>query len=136
MKNCVNKSFFCKKMENINDFNNLQIPNYREEDLFDVPQHYFDDLPDKVMARLQVEEKALAFKKKRRRLLYTVSSVAASLLIVFTVAFFTYSEKLDKKTDSLACLNYDDLSVVDYQMLDYYDECLEMENEIETDWDF
>lgn len=123
-------------MENINDFTNLQIPNFKEEDLFDVPQNYFDELPNKVMGRLHAEEKVWAFKKKRRRLLYTLSSIAASLLIVLTVALFTYSAKSEKKTDNLACLNYDNLSVVDYQMLDYYDECLEMEDETEADWDF
>ena len=51
---------------------------------FDVPEHYFDELGNNVIAKIKKQEK----KQRNNRIFMSVSSIAASLLIILSIFYF------------------------------------------------
>lgn len=63
-------------MPSINDLN-------KKPD-FNIPDDYFERLQDEVLTKIHRYEKSL----KQRRIFYSISSIAASLLIIFSTVYF------------------------------------------------
>ena len=62
------------------------IPKFKEDDLFKVPEGFFDTLPEKAMAAVRADEAKRGI--ARRRLFYYISSAAAVALVVVLMVFF------------------------------------------------
>jgi len=80
---------------------------------FKIPDNYFDHFPNKVMSRIKAEKK-----KKKTFQLSVISSIAASVLIVFLSVYTMYKQE-DKNEDC-------QLSEIEYfgiEMNDVYDIC-------------
>lgn len=66
------------------NMNNINIEELKKNDVFKVPEHYFDNLTERVMANIPAEEtKVISItKKKKNNDWWKWSSVAASITIV------------------------------------------------------
>ena len=62
------------------------IPKFKEDDLFKVPEGFFDTLPEKAMAAVRADEAKRGI--ARRKLFYYISSAAAVALVIVLMVFF------------------------------------------------
>lgn len=62
----------------------MNLDQYPKKEFFEVPEHYFDELPDKVLNSIHQEKKYVL----RKRLWMMSSSVAAVMIVLLGVAFF------------------------------------------------
>lgn len=62
----------------------MNLNQYPKKEFFEVPEHYFDELPEKVLNAIHQEKKYVF----RKRLWMISSSVAAVMIVLLGVAFF------------------------------------------------
>ncbi len=62
----------------------MNLDQYPKKEFFEVPEHYFDELPNKVLNAIHQEKKYVL----RKRLWMISSSVAAVMIVLLGVAFF------------------------------------------------
>jgi hypothetical protein len=65
------------------------LQNHKNKPLFEVPEHYFEQLQRDVMQRVAKEEKRLKISKKW----ISAVSVAASLTLIFLLSYFLFVNK-------------------------------------------
>jgi hypothetical protein len=73
-----------------------------------VPEKYFEQLPDKIKSRIRQEEK----QRERRLKIYTVSGIAAGLLIILGFSFFMFLQNPDNNTSRQVAENAGNVLVV------------------------
>jgi len=62
----------------------VNLDQYPKKEFFEVPEHYFDELPNKVLNAIHQEKKYVL----RKRLWMISSSVAAAMIVLLGVSFF------------------------------------------------
>ena len=62
----------------------MNLDQYPKKEFFEVPEHYFDELPNKVLNAIHQEKKYVL----RKRLWMISSSVAAAMIVLLGVSFF------------------------------------------------
>ena len=62
----------------------MNLNQYPKREFFEVPEHYFDELPNKVLNAIHQEKKYVL----RKRLWMISSSVAAAMIVLLGVSFF------------------------------------------------
>ena len=62
----------------------MNLDQYPKKEFFEVPEHYFDELPEKVLNAIHQEKKYVL----RKRLWMISSSVAAAMIVLLGVSFF------------------------------------------------
>ena len=62
----------------------MNLDQYPKKEFFEVPEHYFDELPEKVLNAIHQEKKYVF----RKRLWMISSSVAAVMIVLLGVSFF------------------------------------------------
>ncbi len=62
----------------------MNLDQYPKKEFFEVPEHYFDELPNKVLNAIHQEKKYVL----RKRLWMISSSVAAVMIVLLGVSFF------------------------------------------------
>ena len=73
-------------MKENNEQDLFLIPKFKEDELFKVPEGFFDTLPEKAMAAVRADEAKRGI--ARRKLFYYISSAAAVALVVVLMVFF------------------------------------------------
>lgn len=79
----------------MNDFRNTNINDLKgkpAEVFTDVPEDYFEKLPEKIISRISIEKKQRAQRLK----IYTLSGIAAGLLILLGFSFLIFLHNPDK----------------------------------------
>jgi len=90
---------------------------------FKTPDGYFEKMQDEVFTKIHRYEK----RRKQRRILYSITSVAASLLIIFSITFFLPN----KNSGNLASLVYEkEIQLADNSIIDQ--DLTEIENDIDV----
>jgi flagellar basal body-associated protein FliL len=62
---------------------------YKNKPLYEVPEHYFEQLQQDVMQRVMKEEKP----QKTKKLWISVVSVAASIAVIVTLSFYIFQNR-------------------------------------------
>ena len=78
-----------KRSSNNSQFSMDTLQKYKDKPLFEVPEHYFEQLQYDVMQRVKKEEKQRKFKKQW----ISAVSVAASFAIIVTLSFYVFVNK-------------------------------------------
>ena len=84
------------------NMNNINIEELKKNDIFKVPEHYFDNLTERVMANIPAEETKIVSisKKKTNNSWWKWSSVAASVAVVALGATFMMNRPNNVAQDS------------------------------------
>lgn len=109
------------------NMNNINIEELKKNDIFKVPEHYFDNLTERVMANIPAEETKIVSisKKKTNNSWWKWSSVAASIAVVALGATFMMNRpnNVAQDSDQLAS-NAEEMTpeeMMEYTMLDTED---------------